>query len=171
MFLKEEFTYVIIDATVSIDDLKNWCKENNVSIKPNSNAEIWAMFTQYYARTHGLDVVSATSMAYIISALYGGFGVSASTEMYIREEEITFQSIEHLNDLRTRFDSERDVAINLFRFVFDLYKYHIVDYEYKDHSICFRLGESSMVRFMNVDGETKTDKFLKLIQYWDEHHS
>ena len=170
MFLKEEFCYTIIDATVSIDELKLWCHENNVRIKPNSNAEIWAMFTQYYARKKGLDVVSATSMAYIISALFGGFGVSASTEVYIREEEISFQAIEHLNDLRTRFSSERDVAVNLFCYVFDLYKYHIVDYEYKDHSLCFRIGESSMAKFMDVDGETKTDKFLTLIQYYSENH-
>lgn len=164
-FLKEEFEYTIIDD-LTVENLQEWCNENDISIQLHTNAERWCAFTQYYCREQNLDVISSASMGYIISSLFAGLGVSCNTEIYIREEELVFDAIEYLNQLREKYDDEETIAKQLFSYIFDLYCYHIHQYEYKDHNMCFRIGESSLARFEDVAGETKSEKFMNLIQYY-----
>ena len=166
MFFNEEFEYTVIDSTVTVKDLESWCNENGVGIQMHTNAERWCAFTQYYCRENHLDVVSSASMGYVVSSLFGGLGVSCNTEMYIREEELVFDAIEHLNKLREDCDDELTIAKQLFSFIFNLYCYHIHQYEYKDHQINFRVGEASMLRFDEIGGDTKSEKFMNLIQYY-----
>lgn len=166
MFLNEEFDYTIIDDTITVDFLRRWCKENNIDLHIIDNATTWVAFTQYYGRNHGLDDISATSMSSIVSTLYAGMNVSASTEVYIREEEILFDCIEKLNSLRKQGHSEETVAIMLFNHIFGIYKNQIDKYEYKDENLVFRIGSASLMRFMTVDGDTKSDKFRTLLQHY-----
>ena len=168
MFFEEEFTYEIIDDTITVDFLKDWCKENGITLSCLDNPTTWCAFAQWYGRTNGLDTISATSFSYIISSLFAGLGVSASTEVYIREEEIMMHSIEYLNELRKANSdvSEKSIANMLFYHIFDLYHDHIQEYEYKDEKLIFRIGSASMLRFMTVDGDTKSDKFRTLLQHY-----
>ena len=169
MFLKEEFTYEIIDDTIDVDFLKKWCEENGLQLSCLDNPTTWCAFAQWYGRTNGLDNISATSFSYIISSLFTGLGVSASTEIYIREEDIMMNALEKLNSLRKVYDNEEIVAMILFNHIFGIYKNQIDKYEYKDENLVFRIGSASMLRFMTVDGDTKSDKFRVLLQnYFSE---
>ncbi len=164
MFLRKEYEYNIIDDSISVDYLQKWCKENGIDINIGDNSSAWCAFTQYYCISHKLDMISAASMGYIVSSLFAGNGMSASTEIYIREEEITFNVVEKLNELHTEYDDEDIVAVNLFDYIFDLYQNNISDYEYKDEKLIFRVGTASLLRFMEIEGESKSDKFRNLLQ-------
>lgn len=165
-FILDDFEFDIIDDTLTVEELKDWCRENGVDIQFHTPAERWCAFTQYYCREAGLDIFSSASMGYIVSSLFAGLGVSCSTEIYFREEEISFDSIDYLNTLREKYDDEETIAKQLFSYIFDLYQYNIHKYEYKDNKMCFRLGVSTMARFNDVVGDTKTEKFYNLIQHY-----
>ena len=170
MFLKEKFDFSIIDSSITVEDLEQFCHENDIGIQFHTDSEVWCAFSQWYGRKHGLDAIASTSFAYIVSALFTGLGVSANTEIYFRENEISFDSIEYLNQCRVDYGEvveEVTIAKMLFKYIFNLYRDRLWEYEYKDHKICFRCGESTLARLMNHDGETKSEKIMKLIYLSD----
>ena len=163
MFLKEEFSFEIIDDSLTVEYLQDWCHENDINLHLCDNASTWCAFAQYYARTHDLDVLASTSFAYIISSLFAGMGVSASTEIYFRENEISFDAIEHLNQLRKDFDDEEYIARMLFFHIFNIYHDNIWKYEFKDQKICLRVGESTMAKIESAEGKTISEKIMNLL--------
>lgn len=167
MFLKEEFDFEIIDSTVTVDFLQDWCQENDINLQLHDNPSTWCAFAQYYGRNNGLDALASTSFAYIISSLFAGMGVSASTEIYFRENDISFDSIDYLNTLRTEETDEETIAKKLFKFIFDIYRHRIWQYEFKDEKICIRVGESTLAKIMGATGSSKSEKIMNLIYHSD----
>lgn len=163
MFLKKNFSFDIIDSSVSVEDLESFCHENDIQLQFHTDSEIWCAFAQYYGRKHGLDVIASTSFSYIISALFTGLGVSAGTEIYFRENDISFDSIDYLNTLRTEETDEETIAKKLFQYIFDIYHHKIWQYEFKDEKICIRVGESTLAKIMDADGKNKSEKIMNLI--------
>lgn len=161
MFWKKEEEYKIIE-NVSVEELEEFLTENHIYLDLNGVAERWAAFSNYYGRKHGLNELESASFSSIISTFMAGMGVSASTDAYFNEEAIENKVIDLYNQL------PKDVAEisrkkMLFRQVFDLYKNDIEKYELKNRRIEVRVTERQYQKFLDLPGETKSDKFRNLL--------
>ena len=165
MFFKKEYSpSEIMGYEISDDELQQFIEENNILCEIVDNSTRWCAFAHYYGRTHGLNDVSATSFAYMVSIFMTGMGISASTEMYIKEETIEGYLLDYLNELRTAFpDDEEEQAKCLFLKTFKIYSEVIDKYEYKTEKLDMRLGFSIYDKFMKVEGKTKADKLRNLL--------
>ena len=92
-----------------------------------------------------------------------GMGVSAGTEAYFNEEAIEGKVIDLYNQLPETAD-EISRKRMLFRQVFDLYKNDIEKYELKNRRIEVRVSEREYQKFLDLPGETKSDKFRNLLK-------
>ena len=163
----QKYTYKIIDDTITTEELENHLKENNVYLDIVDNSTEWAAFSQYYGRSNGLNDVVTASFSYMVSLFMTGMGISASTEMYFREEQIEHEILDEYNNI---FDHENEWDVKrLFNFIFQLYK-DIHKYEYKTEKLDFRLGINEYTEFMNIPAKSKADKLRILLNhYYDEH--
>lgn len=166
IFWKEDYEPTIIDEELDYGKLQKWLKNNNIyglNVEDNLSSK-WAGFCQYYGRNHGLGDIESGSFAYVMSLVMGGFGISCGTDVYFDEERIDTDVINKLNKLNKQENlNERQKVVLLFDHVFELYKERIMDFEFKTKNICFRLTQRQYEKFMQLDGKTKTDKFVNLI--------
>lgn len=162
MFWKKEDEYKIIEE-VSVSELEKFLTENHIYLNLNGCAERWAAFSNYYGRKHGLNPFESASFSSIISTFMGGMGVSAGTDVYFNEEAIENKVIDLYNQLPETAD-EISRKRMLFRQVFDLYKNDIEKYELKNRRIEVRVSEREYQKFLDLPGETKSDKFRNLLK-------
>lgn len=162
MFWKKEDEYKIIEE-VSVSELEKFLTENHIYLNLNGCAERWAAFSNYYGRKHGLNPFESASFSSIISTFMAGMGVSAGTEAYFNEEAIENKVIDLYNQLPETAD-EISRKRMLFRQVFDLYKNDIEKYELKNRRIEVRVSEREYQKFLDLPGETKSDKFRNLLK-------
>lgn len=162
MFWKKEDEYKIIEE-VSVSELEKFLTENHIYLDLMRVAERWAAFSNYYGRKHGLNELEAASFSSIISTFMGGMGVSAGTDVYFNEEAIENKVIDLYNQLPETAD-EISRKRMLFRQVFDLYKNDIEKYELKNRRIEVRVSEREYQKFLDLPGETKSDKFRNLLK-------
>lgn len=165
MFWKKEDEYTIIE-NVSVSELEKFLTENHIYLALNGIAERWAAFSNYYGRKHGLNELESASFSSIISTFMGGMGISASTDAYFNEEAIGNKVIDLYNQLPKDVDEISKKKL-LFRQVFDLYKNDIEKYELKNLRIEVRVSEREYQKFLDLPGETKSDKFRKLLNKAD----
>ena len=92
-----------------------------------------------------------------------GMGVSAGTDVYFNEEAIENKVIDLYNQLPETADEMSRKKI-LFMQVFDLYKNDIEKYELKNRRIEVRVSEREYQKFLDLPGETKSDKFRNLLK-------
>lgn len=161
MFWKTEHEYNIIE-NVSVEELEEFLTENHIYLNINGCAERWAAFSNYYGRKHGLNELEAASFSSIISTFMADMGVSASTDAYFNEEAIESKVIDLYNQLPKDVDEISRKKL-LFRQVFDLYKNDIEKYELKNRRIEVRVTERQYQKFLDLPGETKSDKFRNLL--------
>lgn len=161
MFWKKEDEYNIIED-VSVEELEEFLTENHIYLDLMGAAERWAAFSNYYGRKHGLNELEAASFSSIISNFMAGMGVSASTDAYFNEEAIENKVINLYNQLPKDVDEISRKKL-LFRQVFDLYKNDIEKYELKNRRIEVRVSEREYQKFLDLPGETKSDKFRNLL--------
>lgn len=83
--------------------------------------------------------------------------------MYIDEESIEYKCVEALNEIREENLTEEEEVKIFFDFILNLYKWDIDQYSHKTRTVNVRLTERQYERFMEVEGETKTDKFINLL--------
>lgn len=162
MFWEKEDEYKIIED-VSVSELEKFLTENHIYLNLDSCAERWAAFSNYYGRKHGLNPFESASFSSIISTFMTGMGVSAGTEAYFNEEAIENKVIDLYNQLPETADEISRKKI-LFMQVFDLYKNDIEKYELKNRRIEVRVSEREYQKFLDLPGETKSDKFRNLLK-------
>lgn len=161
MFWEKEEEYKIIED-VSVSELEKFITENHIYLNLNGCAERWAAFSNYYGRKHGLNELESASFSSIISTFMTGMGVSAGTDVYFNEEAIENKVIDLYNQLPETDEISRKRM--LFRQVFDLYKNDIEKYELKNRRIEVRVSEREYQKFLDLPGETKSDKFRNLLK-------
>lgn len=161
MFWKTEHEYSIIED-VSVSELEEFLTENHIYLDLMRAAERWAAFSNYYGRKHGLNPFESASFSSIISTFMAGMGVSASTDAYFNEEAIENKAIDLYNQLPETDEISRKRM--LFSQVFDLYKNNIEKYELKNRRIEVRVTERQYQKFLDLPGETKSDKFRNLLK-------
>lgn len=161
MFWKTEHEYTIIEE-VSVEELEKFLTENHIYLNLDGCAERWAAFSNYYGRNHGLNPFESASFSSIISTFMTGMGVSAGTEAYFNEEGIEHKVIDLYNQLP---EDENEISKKrmLFKQVFDLYN-DIEKYELKNRRIEVRVSEREYQKFLDLPGETKSDKFRNLLK-------
>lgn len=163
MFWEKEDEYKIIIEDVSVEELREFLTENHIYLNLDGAAERWAAFSNYYGRKHGLNPFESASFSSIISTFMEGMGVSAGTEAYFNEEAIENKVIDLYNQLPEDVDEISRKKL-LFRQVFDLYKNDIEKYELKNRRIEVRVSEREYQKFLDLPGETKSDKFRNLLK-------
>ena len=162
MFWEKDHEYKIIED-VSVEELEKFLTENHIHLNLDGAAERWAAFSNYYGRKHGLNPFESASFSSIISTFMAGMGVSASTEQYLNEGCIEHKVIDLYNQLPADADEISKIRI-LFKQVFDLYKKDIEKYELKNRRIEVRVSEREYQKFLDLPGETKSDKFRNLLK-------
>ena len=162
MFWKKEDEYKIIE-NVSVEELEEFLHTNHIYLNLDGCAERWAAFSNYYGRKHGLNPFESASFSSIISLFMAGMGVSAGTEAYFNEEAIENKVIDLYNQLPETAD-EISRKRMLFSQVFDLYKNDIEKYELKNRRIEVRVSEREYQKFIGLPGDSKSDKFRKLLK-------
>lgn len=161
MFWKTEHEYNIIED-ISVEELEKFLTENHIYLNLEGVAERWAAFSNYYGRKHGLNPFESASFSSIISTFMAGMGVSAGTDAYFNEEAIENKVIDLYNQLPKDVDEISRKL--LFRQVFDLYKNDIEKYELKNRRIEVRVSEREYQKFLDLPGDSKSDKFRNLLK-------
>lgn len=162
MFWEKEDEYKIIED-VSVEELREFLTENHIYLNLNGAAERWAAFSNYYGRKHGLNPFESASFSSIISTFMAGMGVSASTDAYFNEEAIENKVIDLYNQLPEDANEINRKKI-LFSQVFELYKNNIAKYELKNRRIEVRVSEREYQKFLDLPGDSKSDKFRNLLK-------
>ena len=162
MFWKTEHEYNIIED-ISVEELEEFLTENHIYLRLDGCAERWVAFSNYYGKKRGLNPFESASFSSIISTFMGGMGVSAGTDAYFNEEAIENKVIDLYNQLPETADEISRKKI-LFMQVFDLYKNDIEKYELKNRRIEVRVSEREYQKFLDLPGETKSDKFRNLLK-------
>lgn len=163
MFWKKEDEYNIIE-NVSVEELEKFLTENHIYLDINGVAERWAAFSNYYGRKHGLNEFEAASFSSIISTFMAGMGVSAGTEAYFNEEAIENKVIEYYNGVQDLQEySEVAKKKLLFKLIFSIYSENIEKYELKNRRIEVRVTEREYQKFLELPGDSKSEKFRKLL--------
>ena len=167
MFWKNEDEYTIID-NVGLEELEEFLHTNHIYLNLDGCAERWAAFSNYYGRKHGLNELEAASFSSIISIFMAGMGVSAGTDAYFNEEAIENKAIEYYNGVQA-LDKYPEVAKKklLFKLIFSIYCENIEKYELKNRRIEVRVSEREYQKFLDLPGDSKSEKFRKLLNKAD----
>jgi len=163
MFWKNEYDYSIINESVTDEILNEFLKENGISLQIVDNSTRWCAFAQCYAHEHSFDVVKATSFAYMVSLFMTGMGISAGTEMYFKEEQLEYDLLEKLNEIKSNESSEEIQVKEMFKCIFLTYQRDISKYEYSTERLSLRLTPSEMEKFQHVNGKNNKEKFKRLL--------
>ena len=157
----------VLDPNIDLEDLREYAEERNFPFYMEEPASHWNAYAHKYGSENGLTFSERLSFAYMCSSIFGGLGYSCSTEAYFKEEKITHDSIDALNQLREDETlSEEQIMRDLFDWIFTLYNTRIDEYTFKTEKIGFRISLPMMEHFEEVDGETRVEKFQNLLLHW-----
>lgn len=163
MFWKTEQEYKIIE-NVSVEELQKFLTENYIYLSVSDIGGRWAAFSNYYGRKHGLNILESASFSSIISTFMAGMGVSAGTDAYFNEEAIENKAIEYYNGVQALQEySEVAKKKLLFKLIFSIYSENIEKYELKNRRIEVRVTEREYQKFLELPGDSKSEKFRKLL--------
>ena len=169
MFWEKEYTYEIIDDTISISELQEFLRNNSIFLDIIDNSTAWCAFAQYYGRTNGLNDIESASFSFIISTFMSPMGVSAGTEVYYKEENIELKVIDIYTKLQEQDINEEDKVKQLFNEIFLLYRNDIEEYSWKNRRLQLRISESDYEKFHQLPGKTITDKFRNLLRVQEQN--
>ena len=163
MFWKNEYQPKDISCNISDEELQQFLNEKGIMFSIVDNSTRWCAFAHYYAQKHNFDTIKATSFSYMISLFMTGMGISASTEMYFKEEKLEYDLIDKLNEIKSKTSNEEIQVKNMFNHIFEIYDKHISDYEYATERLSFKLTPSEMEKFQSIEGKNNKEKFKKLL--------
>ena len=163
-FFNEEIQPSVVGCRIYDEELQRFLTEQGISMQIVDNSTRWAAYGQYYGHKKGWDVIRSTSFSYMVSLFFAGMGVSASTEMYIKEETMEYDIIDFLNSLREEGMTEEEQITKLFKHIVEVYDNNIDKYEYATERLSLKLTPSQMARFQSVEGDTIKEKFLYLLK-------
>ena len=150
MFWGKEYQPTIVGCTVSDEELTEFLKENDIGLQIVDNSTRWCAFAQYYGKNHGFDMIHSISFAYMVSLFITGMGISASTEMYIKEETLELDLIDKLNEIKSEISDEVEQVKKMFNIIFEVYSEEISDYEYATERLSFKLTPTQMKKFQSL---------------------
>lgn len=164
MFWEKEYQPSVVGCELSDEELQQFLNENEIGMQIVDNSTRWCAFAQWYAHQQGFDMIKATSFSYMVSLFMSGMGISASTEMYFKEEKIEYLILDDYNELKKEIGIEEEQVKLLFNFIFEVYSENISDFEYATERLSFKLTPSEMEKFQSIEGKTNKDKFKKLLE-------
>lgn len=160
-----------------------------------NNTLTWGAFAYYYGMNNGLSEIESISFAGKIMKFFGAsyselyrFGLALEytknfeniygivslglpseftknieTDKYFKEYEIS-ELISSV--LSNNFDGDGfEHTKEIFMTVFDIYKNHIQNFEYKTKRLEFRVSQRQYDQFMSLPGKSKADKLDSLMEY------
>ena len=163
MFWEKEYQPSILGCELSDRELQQFLIKKDIGLQIIDNSTRWCAFAQYYALQHDFDIVKATSFSYMVSLFMTGMGISASTEIYFKEEQLEFDLMDKLDDIKSEDISEEAQAKKMFWCIFQMYEKEISRYEYATERLSIRLTPSEMQKFQSVSGKNNTEKFKNLL--------
>ena len=163
MFWEKEYQPTVVGCSLSDEELQQFLIENSIGLSIVDNSTRWCAFAQYYAHQHDFDVIKATSFGYMASLFMTGMGISASTEMYFKEEQMEYDLIDNLNKIKSEDIPEKNQVKKMFDYIFQVYEREISRYEYATERLSLRLTPSQMQKFQSIDGKNNTEKFKNLL--------
>lgn len=163
MFWEKEYQPEIVGCKLSDEELQRFLQENDIGLQIVDNSTRWCAYAQYYAHEEGFDMIHATSFAYMVSLFMTGMGISASTEMYIKEETLELDLVDKLNEIKSENKDEKLQVKSMFRYIFWTYRDNISNYEYATERLSFKLTPTQMKQFQSIPGENNTEKFKNLL--------
>lgn len=163
MFWEKEYLPSVVGCELNDEELQSFLKGNDIGLQIVDNSTRWCAYAQSYGKNHGFDVVHTTSFAYMVSLFMTGMGISASTEMYIKEETLELDLIDKLNGIKSKSSNEEEQVKTMFNTIFDIYSNHISEYEYATERLNFKLTPTQMKKFQSLPGENNKEKFKSLL--------
>jgi hypothetical protein len=167
IFWKKTYEYIdIIENAPTITELEKFCKEHDFNlIVDKNNTTRWAAAAYMYGVEHELDPYVCTSFSNMIATYMTGATYTSSTNTMFDERRIDRLVLNAYDDMgKIKNLSEKDRVKLLFEFIFNLYAIDIGNYELKNRVLNVRLTERQYQRFMNVEGDSKTDKLKNLLK-------
>ena len=162
-FWKKEYNYKIIDDTVSEKELQEFLRKNNIFLDIVDNSTAWAAFAQYYGRKNGFNPIHSASFAYMVSMFIGGMGISAGTDVYIKEETVENELLNTYNEINKQDTVEETKVLEMFDAIVDLYENRIHLFEYCSEWITFKATPTERELFRKLPGKTAREKFHHLM--------
>lgn len=164
MFWEKEYQPKNLGYNVSDEELQQFLHERGITLQIVDNSTRWCAFAQCYGLNHNFDAIKATSFSYMVSLFMTGMGISASTEMYFKEENLELDLVDYYNQLKSAFpDDEKEQITCMFLKIFKIYDENISNYEYATERLSFKLTPSEMEKFQSVDGKNNKEKFKTLL--------
>lgn len=163
MFWKKEYQPSILGCKLNDEELQQFLNEKGIGLQIVDNSTRWCAFAQYYAIDNEFDVIKATSFSYMVSLFMTGMGISASTEMYFKEETLEYDLVDYFNTIKSEIPNEEEQVKDMFNHIFEVYNEHISEYEYATERLSFKLTPSEMEKFQSLEGKNNKEKFKFLL--------
>lgn len=163
MFWEKEYQPTIVGCELNDDELQQFINENGIGLQIVDNSTRWCAFAHYYAQNKGFDVILTASFAYMVSNFMTYMGISAGTEVYIKEEKLELDLIDKLNEIKSKDTPEEEQVKEMFNHIFKLYSENISDYEYSSERLSFKITPSQMKKFQSIEGDNNKEKFKNLL--------
>lgn len=163
MFFEKEYKYNIIED-VDIKIIENALERNNVHLSIIDNSTEWCAFAHYYGLKNGFNSIHCVSFAYMISLFMTGMGISAGSDMYIKESTLEMDLVDKYQEIMSADGSEKSKVKSMFNCIFELYKNDIHMYEYCTDRINFKVTPTEKQMFLDVTGNTGREKLIWLMK-------
>lgn len=167
-FWKKEYNYKIIDDTVSTEYLRIVLERNNIELSIVDNPTEWCAFAHIYGLQQGFNQIHTASFAYMVSMFFGGIGINAGTDAYIKEETVEKELLNTYNEINKQDITEETKVLQMFDAIVDLYTNRIHLFEYCTEWITFKVSPTERDLFNKIPGETKKEKFRHLMNLASE---
>ena len=164
MFWKNKYEYSIIDDEITDKDLQEFIKENNIFLDIVDNSTRWCAFAHYYGLKNGFNSIHCASFAYMISLFMTGMGISAGSDIYIKESTLEMDLVDKYQEIMSADGSEKSKVKSMFNYIFELYKNDIHMYEYCTDRINFKVTPTEKQMFLDVAGNTGREKLMWLMK-------
>ena len=162
-FWKKEYSYKIIDNTISDEYLRIVLERNNIELSIVDNPTEWCAFAHVYGLKHGFNPIHTASFAYMVSMFIGGMGVNAGTDAYIKEKTVENDLLNTYNEINKQDTAEEMKVLKMFDAIVDLYTNRIHLFEYSSEWISFKATPTERELFRKIPGKTAREKFHHLM--------
>ena len=167
-FWKKEYSYKIIDNTISDEYLRIVLERNNIELSIVDNPTEWCAFAHVYGLKHGFNPIHTASFAYMVSMFIGGMGISAGTDAYIKEETVEKDLLNTYNEINKQDATEETKVLKMFDAIVELYTNRIHLFEYCSEWITFKATPTERELFNRLPGKTAREKFHHLMNLASE---
>lgn len=169
MINSNEYEYwdIFSDAPKT-EELTEKMRNKRINFPLNTLENRWCAYAIYDLEEAGSsNLIEQSSFGSIISLFFGGMSVSASTEMYLREETIENHCIDMWNLIDDTL-TQKERLIQFYNKIKELYVSDIDEYWRNTERINLRVSMKTFQRFEAVEGKTYNEKLVNLLQRWED---